>query len=128
LPCNHILTVDRMAENPDLNPEPPPRRRGRRSKAEELRLTLATVGCDPAAIDPLRILAGIAADETIAPTARVAAAKALLDHPAETKQPVKDKAEPRPSKKAAAARAAAAAGGPASQWGSDLWPDGRRPQ
>jgi hypothetical protein len=40
--------------------------------------TLAAVGCDPAAIDPLRILAGIASDETKPPTARVAACKVLI--------------------------------------------------
>jgi hypothetical protein len=52
--------------------------------------------------------------------------EAIFDR-AETRHLGKDKAEARLSKKAAAARAAAAAGGPASQWGSDLWPDGRRP-
>jgi hypothetical protein len=121
-PRNRILKVDRMVKNLPLNPETPPRRRGRPSKQEEVRLALAAVGCDPAAIDPLRILAGIAADETIAPTARVAAARTLLQHdlaPAETKQPAKHTAEARPSKKAEAARAAATAG-QGSEWGRDL--------
>ena len=40
--------------------------------------TLAVAGVDPASIDPLRILAGILADEACPPTARVAAAKVLL--------------------------------------------------
>ena len=58
--------------------ENPRRRRGRPTREEEVRRALAEVGCDPMAIDPLRILAGIAADESMPPTARVAAAKALL--------------------------------------------------
>ena len=56
----------------------PRRRRGRPTKAEEVASTLAAAGCDPALIDPLRILAGILADETCPPMARVAAAKVLL--------------------------------------------------
>jgi hypothetical protein len=59
-------------------PEKSPRRRGRPTKEEELRRALAEIGCDPAAVDPLRILAGIAADESMPPTARVAACKVLL--------------------------------------------------
>ena len=43
-----------------------------------MRRTLAEIGVDPLAIDPRRILAGIAADESMPPTARVAAARALL--------------------------------------------------
>jgi hypothetical protein len=58
--------------------EKPRRRPGRPSKAEEVRRALAEIGCDPAAIDPLRILAGIAADESMPPTARVTACKVLL--------------------------------------------------
>jgi hypothetical protein len=75
-----------MVENTALNPETPRRRRGRPSKQEEVRQALATVGCDPAAVDPLRILAGIAADESMPPTARVAACKALLA-PRDPEQP-----------------------------------------
>ena len=67
-----------MAHKADLNTEKPRRRRGRPTKQEELQQTLAEIGCDPLAVDPLRILAGIAADETTSSTARVAAAKALL--------------------------------------------------
>jgi hypothetical protein len=101
-------------------PEKPRRRPGRPSKAEEVRRALAAVGCDPAAIDPLRILAGIAADETIAPTARVAAARTLLgqrDQPAEAKQSAKVEAQL--PKKVRAQRAAATAG-QGSAWGDDL--------
>jgi hypothetical protein len=43
-----------------------------------MRRTLAEIGCDPLAVDPLRILAGIAANGRMPPTARVAACKALL--------------------------------------------------
>jgi hypothetical protein len=39
---------------------------------------LAQIGLDPTLIDPLRILASIAANKNMPPTARVAAAKALL--------------------------------------------------
>ena len=59
-------------------PETPRRRPGRPTREEEVRRALAETGCDPAAIDPLRILAGIAADGTTPPTARVAACKVLL--------------------------------------------------
>jgi hypothetical protein len=58
--------------------EKPRRRAGRPSKLEEVRRALAEIGCDPTAIDPLRILAGIAADESMPPTARVTACKVLL--------------------------------------------------
>jgi hypothetical protein len=61
----------------------PKRRPGRPSKAEELRRALAELGCDPSAIDPLRILAGIAADEAVSPAVRVAACKALLERDSE---------------------------------------------
>jgi hypothetical protein len=110
-------------------PEKPRRRPGRPNKAEEVRRALAEIGCDPALIDPRRILAGIACDAAAPPTARVAAARALLGQrdqaPAETKSPGKDKPEARLSKKAAAARAAVTAGG--AEWGDDLsWPDSQQ--
>jgi hypothetical protein len=54
------------------------RRPGRPTREAEVRRALAEIGCDPLAIDPLRILAAIAADGTMPPTARVAAARALL--------------------------------------------------
>jgi hypothetical protein len=87
---------------------------------------LAAIGVDPAAINPMSILAAIAADLSAPSSARVAACRVLLerrDQAAGTKRPAK--AEP---KKALAQRAAANAGGEGSEWGSDLWPDGRRPQ
>jgi hypothetical protein len=43
-----------------------------------VRRALAGIGINPMAIDPLRILAGIAANESMPPTARVAACKVLL--------------------------------------------------
>jgi hypothetical protein len=39
---------------------------------------LAEIGLDPTLIDPLRILASIAANKSMPPTARVAACKVLL--------------------------------------------------
>ena len=109
-----------MAKNPPLNPEKPPPRRGRPSRKEELARALAEIGCDPALVDPRRVLASIAGDADAPASARVAAAKALLDqrNPPETKQPGNGKA--RPSKKALAQRAAASAGGRGSGWGDDL--------
>ena len=70
------------------NTEKPSRRRGRPSKEEEVRRALAEIGVDPALIDPRRILAAICINKSMPPTARVAAAKALLsardqEHPAE---------------------------------------------
>jgi hypothetical protein len=43
-----------------------------------MRHALAEIGIDPALIDPRRILASIAANRSMPPTARVAACKALL--------------------------------------------------
>ena len=59
-------------------PEKPRRRPGRPSKEEEVRQALAEAGCDPTAIDPLRILAAIAVNRLMPPTARVAACRALI--------------------------------------------------
>jgi len=84
-----------MAQNPELNSGSPRRRRGRPSRSDELKRTLAELGCDPAAIDPLRVLASIAADVSMPATARVNAAKALLvqrAQPAEASNAVADRA------------------------------------
>jgi hypothetical protein len=43
-----------------------------------MRRALAELGIDPALVDPLRVLASIAANRSMPPTARVAACKALL--------------------------------------------------
>jgi hypothetical protein len=103
-------------------PEEPRRRPGRPTRQEEVRRALAELGLDPALLDPRRVLAEIASDKNAPASARVAAAKALLDerrNPAETKQP---KAEP---KRVVAQRAAASAGGAGSGWGDDLaWSTG----
>jgi hypothetical protein len=127
LPCNHIMRVDQTVGKPPLNPEKPPRRRrGRPTREEAARRALAELGLDPRLLDPRRVLAAIAADADAPATARVNAARALLRQRDQGQAETKGKDKPG-TKKAAAARAAAAAGGPASQWGSDLWPDGRRP-
>ena len=60
------------------NPEKPPRRRGRPTRQEEVQHALAQIGLDPTLIDPLRILASIAANKSMPPTARVMACKILL--------------------------------------------------
>ena len=43
-----------------------------------MRQALAEAGVDPTAIDPLRILAAIAVNRSMPPTARVAACRALI--------------------------------------------------
>ena len=58
--------------------EKSPRRPGRPSKEEEVRQALAEIGIDPALVDVRRILAAIAVNKSMPPTARVAACKALL--------------------------------------------------
>jgi hypothetical protein len=62
-----------------ITPEKPRRRRGRPSRQEEVRKALTAVGCDPALIDPKRILASIAADADAPAGARVAACRTLLN-------------------------------------------------
>ena len=54
------------------------RRRGRPTRQEEMQRALAEIGLDPTLINPLRILASIAANKSMPPTARVAACKVLL--------------------------------------------------
>jgi hypothetical protein len=63
-----------MAKNPDKSP----RRRGRPSKEEEVRRALVEIGCDPALVDPRRVLASIAGDTDAPAGARVAACRTLL--------------------------------------------------
>jgi hypothetical protein len=67
-----------MAEKSALNPETPRRKRGRPTREEEVRRALAQIGCDPALVDPRRILAAIAGDADAPAGARVAACKVLL--------------------------------------------------
>jgi hypothetical protein len=87
---------------------------------------LVEVGCDPALVDPRRVLAAIAGDVDAPASARVAAAKALLDQRNPAGTTGKGKAEP---KRVVAQRAAANAG-EGTPWGDDLdWgSNGRRPQ
>ena len=117
-----------MATNPDKSSDKSPRRRGRPSKADELQKMLAALAIDPRTVDPLAVLAGIMMDATQPAAARVQAARLLIaarDQAAVPKRRANGKAEP---KRVIAQRAAANAGGEGSEWGSDLWPDGRRPQ
>jgi hypothetical protein len=90
--------------------EKPPRRPGRPSKEEEVRQALAEIGIDPALIDPRRILASIAANRSMPPTCRVAAAKALLaardQDPAEASAAVADAVSVRAQELLAARRRA----------------------
>ena len=60
------------------NTDKPSRRRGRPSRKEDMERALAEIGIDPALVNPLRILAAIAANGRMPPTARVAACKVLL--------------------------------------------------
>ena len=115
------------------NPEKPPRRRGRPSKAEELQRALAALAIDPRTVDPLAVLAGIMMDASQPAAARVQAARLLIaarDQAAGTKRPANGKgSEAQPSKRVLAQRAAATAGGARTPWGSDLdWSNGGRPQ
>jgi hypothetical protein len=61
-----------------ITPEKSRRRPGRPTKAEEVRRALAETGVDPALINPLHILAAIAADADAPAGARVAACRVLL--------------------------------------------------
>jgi hypothetical protein len=70
--------------------EKPRRRPGRPTKAEELQRVLSGIGIDPTLINPLRILASIAANKSMPPTARVAACKVLLG--VRDEDPVEDSA------------------------------------
>jgi len=83
---------------------------------------------DPALINPMNILAAIAADLSAPPSARVMACRWLLTarDPARMKQQSNGKL----GKKALAQRAASRAGGKDSGWGDDLvWsPGGGRRQ
>jgi hypothetical protein len=115
------MAMTSMADKSPLTPETLRRRGGRPSRKEELQRALAELGVDPASVDPLRVLASIAADAGAAVTARVAAAKSLLA--ARDSKPGNGKA--RLPKKALAQRRAARAGGRKTGWGEDLWPDGR---
>jgi hypothetical protein len=85
------------------------RRRGRPTRQEEMQRALAEIGLDPTLINPLRILASIAANKSMPPTARVAACKVLLgvrdEDPAEDSVAGSDVAE-RAIKLMAAARKA----------------------
>src|SRR5262245_6037228 len=111
-----------MADKPVTTPSKPKARGGRPTRAEATAKALAAIGVDPRLINPMNILAAIAADPSAAPTARVMAIRVLLR---ERNPEPPSKGRARSSKKARAARAAARAGGRKSGWGGDLWPDGR---
>lgn len=73
---------------------------GRPTRAEALRRRIEAVGVDPNLVDPLRVLAGIAIDESASASARVAACRVLIAHsgrffPAQPQQQDGDD-EPRP--------------------------------
>jgi hypothetical protein len=67
-----------MVEKPVLNPNPPRRKRGRPTKAEELRRELAVLAIDPRSVDPLAVLAAIMMNPNLPASARVQAARALI--------------------------------------------------
>jgi hypothetical protein len=78
LPYNQTLNVTWGRFKMAITPQKSSRRRGRPTREEEMRHALAELGIDPALVDPLRVLASIAANRSMPPTARVAACKALL--------------------------------------------------
>lgn len=53
---------------------------GRPTRAEALRKRALACGVDPATVDPLRVLAGLAIDASAPAAARVAACRVLLAH------------------------------------------------
>src|SRR5262245_30753648 len=67
-----------MTNKAALNPENRGRKRGRPTREEEVRRTLAELGVDPGLVDPRRILAAIAGDSSAPAGARVAACRALM--------------------------------------------------
>lgn len=73
---------------------------GRPTRAEALRRRIEAVGVDPDLVDPLKVLAGIAVDESASAPARVAACRVLIQHsgrfiPLPPPQP-EDDDEPKP--------------------------------
>ena len=78
-----------MPRKQSLTPKHP-RRPARRPDDIALR-DLAQRGIDPALVDPRRILAAIAVDESAAPTARVRAAMALIQRPQKQEPPLPKK-------------------------------------
>src|SRR5262245_35051858 len=112
-----------MADKPVTTPSKPKARGGRPTRAEATAKALAAIRVDPVMINPMNILAAIAADPSAAPTARVMAIRVLL-----RQRELPSKGRARSSKKALARRAAARAGGRGTPWGDDLEPNGRRAQ
>lgn len=55
-------------------------RGGRPTRAEALRRRIEAVGVDPDLVDPLKVLAGIAIDESASAAARVSACRVLIAH------------------------------------------------
>jgi hypothetical protein len=113
-----------MAGEPATTPSKPKAKGGRPTREQATAKALAAIGVPAALINPMNILAAIAADPSAAPTARVMAIRELRQRNPEP--PSKGRA--RSSKKARAQRAAARAGGKGTPWGDDLEPNGRRPQ
>jgi hypothetical protein len=66
-----------MVDDPTATPTKPKGKGGRPSRAEAS--TKALLGIDPAAVDPVAVLREIMADRSTPASARVSAAKALLE-------------------------------------------------
>jgi hypothetical protein len=67
-----------MVEDPAVTHRGPKRKGGRPTRAEATAKALAAIGVDPTTIDPMSILAAIAADPSAPASARVQACKALI--------------------------------------------------
>lgn len=95
-----------MADRPgSKTPSKPPARTGaarggRPTRAEAMRRRIEAVGVDPDAVDPRRVLAGIAIDPSASAAARVSACRVLLAHEARlaalVAAPVADDEDPIP--------------------------------
>ena len=66
----------------NLKPRTGAARGGRPTRAEAMRRRIEAVGVDPDQVDPRRVLAGIAIDESASAAARVSACRVLLAHSA----------------------------------------------
>jgi hypothetical protein len=61
-------------------------KKGRPSRRDELRKAIEEVGVNPLLVDPYRILSALAIDSKVAPTTRIQACLALIEHPPQAGQ------------------------------------------
>lgn len=68
---------------------PEAKKAGRPSKKDELRRAIDEMSVDPEMVDPFRILSAIAVDPKVAPSTRITACVALIEHPPRAAEPGK---------------------------------------